>query len=149
MKSSLLIPVRLAVFATCVIFTAGAMAQDTAPATPPVVTADTPITDPTASTTALARPNGTMSKGELKDQRQQQKRDEAASRANAKAARAHASLLNADAKSKDANDKALQAQEKAGQVTAVPAPPPVVDSPVDQAPVPAPVTTAPVAPPPQ
>ena len=146
MKNSLLFPVRLVLFAACSIVAAGAVAQNTAPATPPVVTADTPITDPTASTTAMTQPQGTMSKGELKDQRQQQKRDEAAARANAKAAKAHASLLSADAKAKDANDKALQAQEKAGQVTAVPPSPPTVDAPANAAPASAPATNSPVAP---
>jgi hypothetical protein len=142
MKNSLLTPARLGVLAFCVGITSGAIAQNQAPASPPVVSADSPATDPTASTTAMGQPAGTMSKGELKDQRQQQKRDEAAARANAKAAKAHASLLNADAKSKDANDKALQAQEKAGQVTAVPdSVPPPADS--TSTPQPAPTAAPP------
>jgi hypothetical protein len=127
---------RLAMLALCAIFTGGAMAQESVPATPPVVMSGSPG-DPTAPTTILTQPSGTMSKGEIKDQRKQQKRDEAAARANAKAAKASASLLNADAKSKDANDKALQAQEKAGQVTAVPAAPAVPEA------TPVPATAAP------
>jgi hypothetical protein len=141
MNSSSTVATRLAMLALCAMFTGGAMAQESAPATPPVVTPGSP-TDPTAATTVLTQPPGTMSKDELKNQRRQQKRDEAASRANVKAAKASAALLNADAKSKDANDKALQAQEKAGQVTAVPAAPAAPEA----TPVPAaaaPDTTAP------
>jgi hypothetical protein len=96
---------RLTMLALFAMFTSGAMAQQGS------------SSDPTSATTAMSQPNGTMSKSDIKDQRKQQKRDEAAARANAKAAKAHASLVNAQAKSKDANDKALQAQEKAGQVT--------------------------------
>jgi len=133
MKSSSTMATRLAMLALCAMFTGGAMAQESVPATPPVVTAGSPA-DPTAATVGLTPPSGT---GELKDQRRQQKRDEAAARANTKAAKAQASLLNADAKSKDANDKALQAQEKAGQVTAVPAAPAAPEA------TPVPATAAP------
>lgn len=118
MKSSSTMAMRLAMLALCTMLTGAAMAQESAPTAPPLATANP--ADPTAPTTALTQPSGTMSKSQIKDQRQQQKRDEAAARANTKAAKAQASLLHADAKSKDANDKALQAQEKAGQVTAVP-----------------------------
>jgi hypothetical protein len=133
MKSSSTMATRLAMLALCAMFTGGAMAQEAAPATPPLVTSGSP-TDPTAPTTTLAQPPGTMSKSELRDQRRQQKRDEAAARANTKAAKAQASLVHADAKSKDANDKALQAQEKAGQVTAVPAVPEASPAPATAAP---------------
>ena len=136
MKTDSTMAMRLAMLALGAMFTGGAMAQESVPATPPVVTAGSPA-DPTAATVGLTPPSGTMSKGELKDQRRQQKRDEAAARANTKAAKAQASLLNADAKSKDANDKALQAQEKAGQVTAVPAAPAAPEA------TPVPATAAP------
>ena len=118
MKSSTEKAMRLTMLlALCMTFAGGAMAQETTPVAP---------VNPTSPTTAMSQPVGTMSKSELKAQRKQQKRDEAAARANAKAAKAHASMVNAQAKSKDANDKALQAQEKAGQVTQdpnVPTPP--------------------------
>jgi hypothetical protein len=80
--------------------------------------------------TRAASPAGTMSNGELKDQRKQQKKEEAAAKANAKAA-------SAAAKSKVASDKALQAQEKAGQV--VPAAAATTQAPA----APAPGTSAP------
>lgn len=104
------------------------MAAQTAPP-PPVAppASGTPI-DPTAPTVANVPPAGTMTKGELKEQRKQQKRDEDAAKADAKASKA-------TAKSKEANDKALQAKEKVGQETPAPAattPPPA-----------APATTAP------
>jgi len=118
MKSSSTMAMRLAMVALCVMFTGAAMAQEATPTAPPLVTSNP--ADPTAPTIALTQPSGTMTKGQIREQRQQQKRDEAAARANTKAAKAQASLVHADAKSKDANDKALQAQEKAGQVTAVP-----------------------------
>ena len=106
MKSSFPIAARLAGLAICVMLSGVVMAQtSTEPAGSPV--------DPTAATTAMTAPAGTMSKGDIKDQRKQQKKDEAAAKANAKAAKA-------TAKSKEANDKALQAQEKAGQVTQTP-----------------------------
>ncbi len=149
MKSSSVIPMRLAMIALAAMLPCAAMAQESVPLAPAAATSPNPA-DPTLPTTALTTPAGTMSKGELKDQRQQQKRDEAAARANARAARAHASLVNADAKSKDANDKALQAQEKAGQVTAVPEAPvsPAADPGATPAPVPpsAPTSSAPTAP---
>jgi hypothetical protein len=99
---------RLGALVICGLLASGAIAQETVPATPPVSSGSP--TDSTAPTTATTTPPGTMSKGELKDQRKQQKRDEKAAKENAKAAKA-------SAKSKEANDKALQAQEKAGQVT--------------------------------
>jgi hypothetical protein len=74
-----------------------------------------------------------MTRDELKQQRKQQKRDEAAAHATATAAKAHAAVDRANAKSKVANDQELQAKEKAGQVTAVQ---PATD------PAPAPQTTA-------
>ena len=96
------------------------MAAQTAPPAPVASPASGAPVDPTAPTVANAPPAGTMSKGDLKEQRKQQKRDEGAAKATAKASKA-------TAKSKEANDKALQAQEKAGQVTPAPAattPPP-------------------------
>jgi len=60
----------------------------------------------------------TMTKDELKQQRKQQKRDEAAANATAKASKARAAVDKANAKSKLANDQELQAKEKAGQVAA-------------------------------
>jgi hypothetical protein len=102
MKRSSPISVSVAGLAVCAMLSCGLMAQTTGTAGS--------VADPTAATTATNPPVGTMSKGELKDQRRQQKKDEAAARANAKAAKATAN-------SKKANDKALQAQEKAGQVT--------------------------------
>lgn len=135
MKSSSTMAMRLAMLALCAMFTGGAMAQESTPTTPPLATANP--ADPTAATTGLSQPYGTMSKSELKAQRQQQKRDEAAARANTRAAKAQASLMHSDAKSKDANDKALQAQEKAGQVTAVPETQSAPATPTPPAPAPA------------
>src|ERR1700749_3682262 len=122
MKRPSKMAMRLAMVALCMTFAGAAMAQESTPSAPPLATANP--TDPTSATTALGQPSGTMTKSQIKDQRQQQKRDEAAARANTKVAKANASLAHANAKSKDANDKALQAQEKAGQVTAVPQAPP-------------------------
>jgi hypothetical protein len=136
MKSSTPMATRLALLAFFAMFSSGAIAQQTVPEAQAPAASGSPA-DPTAPTTALSQPAGTMSKGELKDQRKQQKRDEAAARANAKAAKAQASLVHADAKSKDANDKALQAQEKAGQVTQDPpasTPPPAATAPETTAP---------------
>ena len=134
MKSSSQMAAWLASLAICAMISGVSIAQQTVPA-PPAASGN-PV-DPTAPTSAMTQPAGTMSKGELKDQRKQQKRDEAAARANAKAAKAQAGLLNSDAKSKEANDKALQAQEKAGQVVPSPAataPPPATTAPETTAP---------------
>jgi hypothetical protein len=79
----------------------------------------------------MSTPAGTMTKAQLKQQRKQQKLDEASANATAKAAKAQAGMDHAIAKSKQANDQQLQAQEKAGQIT--PAQPPT-----DQAPPPPP-----------
>ncbi len=72
----------------------------------------TPV-DSTVPTTATSTGPDAMTKGDIKDQRKQQKRDENAANQNAKAAKAAA-------KAKKANDKALQAREKAGQVNTMP-----------------------------
>jgi hypothetical protein len=111
------------------VFAVGAGAQSTAnPGTMPPPSG-VPI-DPAAPTMATRPPAGTMSSGELKEQRKQQKRVEAAAKANVKAA-------DASAKSKVANDKALQAQEKSGQVVPAPAattPPPAAVAPATSGP---------------
>jgi hypothetical protein len=136
MKNYTTVKMPLAVLALCAMFTNGAIAQDSVPVAPPPVAASSPA-DPNAATTAMSQPAGTMTKAELKEQRKQQKRDEAAARASTNAAKAQAALLNADAKSKTANDKALQAQEKAGQVTQTPVattPPPPAAAPETTAP---------------
>jgi hypothetical protein len=136
MKSSSTMVMRLGMLALCAMITSGVIAQQVAPAASGVPA------DPTAPTTAMSQPAGTMTKGELKAQRKQQKLDEAAAKANTKAAKAQAALVGADSKSKEANDKALQAQEKAGQVTQTPV---VAPDPGTTAPPPpsAPQTTAP------
>jgi hypothetical protein len=64
----------------------------------------------------MSQPPNAMTKDELKQQRKQQKRDEAAANSTTKAAKAHAAVDKANAKSKVANDQELQAKEKAGQV---------------------------------